>query len=83
MFQPRTGTVPYLGTVDIVTPFILASSSPTCLNRFMGIFMFAFYILHPTHQYMFVVVAYLSVAPDPPPPPTLLAQNAAHLRPDS
>ena len=37
MFQPRIGTDPVLGSIAIITTFMLVSSCPTCFNRFLDL----------------------------------------------
>ena len=46
VFQSRRGTALDLGSVAIVTTFILVSSRPTCFNRFSGSFYVS--LLRPT-----------------------------------
>ena len=47
VFQTRTGTTPDPVSVSIITNFILASSRPTCFNRFLDLYMFPSSILTP------------------------------------
>ena len=75
VFQPRTVTATYSGSVYIVLKNYSNSSRPAYINRFW-IFLFPPPPTAPPHHKPLVVVTFLCSTRSPPP---LLERNAVHL----